>query len=105
MIAFALLISGIALAVAVFAGRGSRNWGRHLIVAVILALVSLPLGVFITLVLLPFWRWLEASYAIESVGHSGPAGWCYLVSILVCLLALSSSYLVSVVRGGSAAKR
>ena len=74
--------------------------GRHSIVALLLALASLPLGVIVTLALLPFWRWLEASYAVESVGHSGPAEWCYLVGILGCFVVLVSTY-AATVRGAA----
>jgi hypothetical protein len=38
-----------------------------------------------TLALLPFWSWLEASTWVESVGHSGPAEWCYVVTFVVLL--------------------
>ena len=75
-----------------------------MLVGVALLLASGPLGVVVTLALLPLWRWLEESYGIESVGHSGPAGWCYLVSILGCLLALVALY-VRVARGTVEAHR
>ena len=39
--------------------------------------LSLPLGVLLTLLLLPLWRWLEGTVGIEAIGHSGPAAWCY----------------------------
>lgn len=39
--------------------------------------LSLPLGVLLTLLLLPLWRWLEDTAGIEAIGHSGPAAWCY----------------------------
>lgn len=45
------------------------------------ALVSLPL----TFLLAPFWRWLEAASGIESIGHSGPAAWCYAAVFGLCL--------------------
>lgn len=93
----ALLMGGIVLGVARFASRDRKHFSRHVIVCVMLALVSLPMGAILTLALLPFWRWLEASYAIESVGHSGPAEWCYLTGTLVCLLMLCSAYGASLV--------
>ena len=43
--------------------------------------LSLPLGVLLTLLLLPLWRWLEDTVGIEAIGHSGPAAWCYGVAI------------------------
>ena len=47
--------------------------------AVALAIVagSLPLAFITTIILVPFWRWVEADLGIESIGHSGPSDWCY----------------------------
>jgi hypothetical protein len=47
------------------------------------ALLSLPAGIILTFALAPFWSWLEATTGIESIGHSGPADWCYLVTLMV----------------------
>lgn len=52
---------------------------RLLLQVVAVLLVCVPLSLLVTFVLLPLWSWLEASYKIESVGHSGPAEWCYVV--------------------------
>ncbi len=41
-------------------------------------LVCIPLSLVATFILMPLWSWLEARYGIESVGHSGPAEWCYV---------------------------
>ena len=43
-----------------------------------LAVVAVPVALAVTLVLFPFWSWVEHTTGIESVGHSGPASWCYL---------------------------
>jgi hypothetical protein len=67
---------------------------RHSLVGLGILLVSLPLGVVLTLALLPLWRWIEASYGVESIGHSGPAEWCFLVCIGACALALGSLYVL-----------
>jgi hypothetical protein len=48
------------------------------LVFTILAL-CLPVGLMVVYLLYPLWRWLEATYGIESVGHSGPAPWCFAV--------------------------
>lgn len=47
--------------------------------AVVLAIVtgSLPLAFITTIILMPFWRWLEADLGVESIGHSGPLDWCF----------------------------
>ncbi|QKE62625.1 hypothetical protein HNE05_04370 [Aquipseudomonas campi] len=38
-------------------------------------------GVLLTLLLLPLWGWLDTRIGIEALGHSGPAPWCYGLSI------------------------
>jgi hypothetical protein len=43
-------------------------------------LVSVVLGAVFTIVLQPLWSWIEATTGLESIGHSGPAGWCYLAT-------------------------
>lgn len=43
-----------------------------------LTAVAVPVALAVTLLLYPVWSWLERTTGIESVGHSGPAGWCYL---------------------------
>ena len=39
--------------------------------------VLVPLAFIATFLLTPLWSWIEATYGIESVGHSGPADWCF----------------------------
>ncbi len=48
----------------------------------------LPAGPVLTLLLFPWWSWVEAATGWESMGHSGPAGWCY-VAVWYALLALA----------------
>ncbi len=47
-----------------------------------------PAGPVLTLLLDPFWSWLETATGWESIGHSGPAGWCFL-AVWAALLALA----------------
>jgi hypothetical protein len=35
--------------------------------------------------LTPFWSWLEATTGVESLGHSGPADWCIVVTWIAAL--------------------
>jgi hypothetical protein len=68
--------------------------------------LSLPVSVLITLLLLPLWRWIEGSYGLESIGHSGPAEWCYVATFLVITSSgLGVFYMAKKMRGkpGSAA--
>jgi hypothetical protein len=47
-------------------------------VALLLALAaSLPLVFVLGFATAPFWGWFEARTGIESLGHSGPADWCF----------------------------
>ena len=60
-------------------GRPVRAFLGVLLVVVAAA----PLSVVATILLRPFWSWFEASTGIESLGHSGPAEWCYLLVFLL----------------------
>ena len=52
--------------------------------------MCLPAAFILTILLLPLWSWIEATYKIESVGHSGPADWCFwAVYALLAALVLS----------------
>jgi hypothetical protein len=56
-----------------------------------IALVAcLPLAALLTVLALPLWRWLEARTGVEAIGHSGPAGWCYLGMLAACLVLVVS---------------
>ena len=64
----------------------------------LLGLVLLaPVAIAITLFTMPLWTWIELNYQIESVGHSGPAEWCYLATyaalVTVSLAAVALLYL------------
>ena len=61
---------------------------KALIAGVALALAAVPAAFIVTLLLYPFWSWIEAIYRIESVGHSGPADWCFVVVYGVFLVVL-----------------
>jgi hypothetical protein len=37
----------------------------------------MPPAFFLTIFLAPLWSWVESKYGIESIGHSGPADWCF----------------------------
>jgi hypothetical protein len=59
-------------------------------------LFSIALGFiatgFITILCQPLWATFESATGIESVGHSGPAGWCYaftFVVLVVCILLVT----------------
>ena len=57
----------------------------------VLAVACLPAAFVVTLLLLPLWRWIEARFGIEAVGHSGPADWCFwLVYALLAAAGLAA---------------
>ena len=66
---------------------------RTLMVSLALLVLCVPLAAVVTIVLLPVWSWLEARFAIESVGHSGPADWCYGVVYAGCVTVIASGVL------------
>jgi hypothetical protein len=43
----------------------------------LVAAAAAPLSFATTLLLLPVWREIERRWGMESVGHSGPADWCF----------------------------
>ena len=50
-------------------GQAMRTRIRRAFIGLGVALVSVPVGFMLTLFLVPFWAWLEATTGIESVGH------------------------------------
>jgi hypothetical protein len=40
-------------------------------------ILSIPVAAILTILLVPLWTWIENTYGIESIGHSGPSDWCY----------------------------
>ena len=59
---------------------------RAVVLVVLVLLISAPISIVVALLLLPLWRWIEASSGFESIGHSGPAEWCYLAVFTLIVL-------------------
>jgi hypothetical protein len=51
-------------------------------------LLCIPISIILTLLLIPLWSWIEKSFNIESIGHSGPDEWCYL-TVYIILVTIS----------------
>jgi len=49
--------------------------------------VCAVLGVGLTFMLWPLWSWVEAFTGFESMGHSGPALWCFALTTAALFLA------------------
>src|SRR5262245_9080771 len=97
-IAILVVLACIVVGVLVVAGRSPEGVTRHLFVVLGVLLACGPAAMIVTLALLPMWRWIEATFAIESVGHSGPAEWCYLGTYVTCVAILSGVYITMVRR-------
>ncbi len=67
------------------ASTAKRNW-RFVALFVCWALAGVPATAILTLALLPLWRVVETHWGIESVGHSGPADWCFELVYVVWLV-------------------
>lgn len=61
-------------------------------------MIAVPASIVTTIVLLPLWSWVEASTGIESIGHSGPAGWCYAAVFLILAGAVATAFIRHVSR-------
>ena len=61
------------------------------LLGLVAALIALALLSFVlTVLLFPFWSWLESSFGIESIGHSGPAEWCFWLVFGIAAVAFGS---------------
>lgn len=70
---------------------------RNILLAVVGFALSVPLSAIVTVVIFPFWSWVESSFGIESMGHSGPAGWCF-VAVFASLCTLITAALILAAR-------
>jgi len=68
---------------------------KHLLAVTVILVVSLPVTFIVTILLSPLWSWIEATYKVESIGHSGPSDWCfYLMEGLLLVPALFGYWIV-----------
>ncbi len=62
------------------------RWLKYAIGLLLLVPFTLFLTFWTTILLVPLWRWVEADFGIEAIGHSGPAEWCFYL-VFAFLLA------------------
>jgi hypothetical protein len=62
----------------------TRIW-RGLAVVAAIVVLGVPVAFVMTIALLPLWSAIERRYGIESVGHSGPADWCFWLVFVIYL--------------------
>jgi hypothetical protein len=67
-----------------------RKLFKHGGIALVSILVGLPTGFVLGVLTAPCWGWFEASTGIESLGHSGPADWVYMLLGSVSSIAVFS---------------
>jgi 4-amino-4-deoxy-L-arabinose transferase-like glycosyltransferase len=65
-----------------------RIWRGFAVIGLV-ALLGVPVTFFATFALMPLWSAIERRHGIESVGHSGPAEWCFWTVFAVYLAAAS----------------
>jgi hypothetical protein len=67
-----------------------QSSARRILITLVCLTIALPVAAVCTLMLLGLWRWIEATTGIESIGHSGPAGWCYVaVYAIIAVLSIA----------------
>ena len=59
-------------------------WHR-LATTIAIVVLGVPITFAVTIALMPLWSMIERRYGIESVGHSGPADWCFWVVFVIYL--------------------
>lgn len=67
-----------------------------------LMLLGIPLAYVLTVLLFPFWAWLETRTGIEAAGHSGPAAWCFWLVYFLMLAACALGAWRAIARTGGA---
>lgn len=65
----------------------SRVRPRAATIAGIIVL-DVPVAFVLTMMLVPWWSAIERRTGIESLGHSGPATWCYSL-VYACVVVVS----------------
>lgn len=60
---------------------------KNIVVLGALVVLGIPLSYLLTLLLFPFWTYVEATTGIESAGDSGPAAWCFALVFALMLIA------------------
>lgn len=55
------------------------------------AIIFVPASAIITFIIPSFWDWFEATTGIESIGHFGPAIWCF-IAVYALLMFLFVTY-------------
>jgi hypothetical protein len=65
---------------------------RQIVLYVIRVILAVPISVIVTVILSPFWDWIEHATGIESLGFHGPSTWCYVVMFVATASFLMFSH-------------
>ena len=60
----------------------------RLAMLLLMVFIAVPIAVIGTFLLMPLWRWIERVWALEAIGHSGPATWCFVATYGVALATM-----------------
>ena len=52
---------------------------RYFLGGLAVLIICMPIAFIGTILLIPLWSWIEKTYGIELIGHSGPSDWCFYV--------------------------
>ena len=66
-----------------------RRVGRAVLLLVGILVLSMPVTFVVTILLMPLWSAIERRWGIESVGHSGPADWCFWLVFASCIMTFT----------------
>ena len=66
---------------------------KRLLVITVSVVAAVPVAIAVTFLLTPLWRWIEATTGIESIGHSGPADWCFITVWAALLIVTGGVWL------------
>src|SRR5205809_568049 len=91
--ALAIVIVVTAFAILIIKSPSRNRIGAYIAAGVAIIVISPPVTFWLTILLFPFWGWIEATYGIESVGHSGPSDWCFSVVFLIVMSVLTGMYI------------
>jgi hypothetical protein len=58
---------------------------KRFAVIILMAVVAVPAAVIGTFLITPVWRWIERTWSLEAIGHSGPATWCFVTTYAAVL--------------------
>jgi hypothetical protein len=69
-----------------------KPWIVRFLVVLAILVISMPPAFMLTIALMPVWSHVEATYGIESVGHSGPADWCFELTYVLVVALVGASF-------------